>query len=110
MAARLTSVEARGVEIVATLEEVRDGGVMLPEVGELGPGTTIFCPWDSLPRVRDRPPWLAPPNEEPGPEEWEAYEMREVSAAEETTPEEPVERRREPSARTLERVVPIAQR
>jgi hypothetical protein len=108
--ARLTSVEARGVEIVATLEEVRDGGVMLSEVGELGPGTTIFCPWDSLHRVRDRPPWLAPPPEEPGPEEWEAYEMREVSAAEETTPEEPAERRREPSARTLERVVPIAQR
>ena len=109
MAARLTSVEARGVEIVATLEEVRDGGVMLSEVGELGPGRTIFCPWDSLHRVRDRPLARAPP-EEPGPEEWEAYEMREVSAAEETTPEEPVERRREPSARTLERVVPIAQR
>src|SRR4028119_111454 len=36
--------------------------------------------------------------------------MREVSAAEETTPEEPAERRREPRARTLARVVPVAQR
>ena len=35
--------------------------------------------------------------------------MREVST-EETSPEVPIERRREPSARTLERVVPIAQR
>jgi hypothetical protein len=53
VAARLTSVEARGVEIVATLEEVRDGGVMLlSEVGELGPGPIIFCPWDSLHRAR----------------------------------------------------------
>ncbi len=96
VAARLTSVEARGVEIVATLEEVRDGGVMLSEVGELGPGPIIFCPWDSLHWVRDRSPWLAPPHEEPGPEEWEAYEMREVSAAEETTPDEAAERCKEP--------------
>jgi hypothetical protein len=109
VAVRLNSVEARGVEIVATLEEVRDDGVVLSEVGELGPGPTMFCPWGSLHRVRDRPPWLAPPHEEPGPEEWEAYEMREISA-EEAAPDEPAERSREPSARTLERVVPIAQR
>ena len=109
VAIRLNSVEARGVEIVATLEEVRDDGVVLSEVGELGPGPTIFCPWDSLHRIRDRLPWLAPPHEQSGPEEWEAYEMREVSA-EETAPDEPTERRREYSARTLERVVPIAQR
>ena len=56
VAVRLNSVEARGVEIVATLEEVRDDGVVLSEVGELGPRPTIFCPWDSLHRVRDRPP------------------------------------------------------
>jgi hypothetical protein len=109
VAVRLNSVEARGVEIVATLEEVRDDGVVLSEVGELGPGPTMFCPWDSLHRVRERPPWLAPPHEEVGSEEWETYEMREVSA-EDTVPDEPAERRREPSARTLERVVPIAQR
>jgi len=109
VAVRLNSVEARGVEIVATLDEVRDDGVVLSEVGELGPGPTMFCPWNSLHRVRDRPPWLAPPHEEPGPEEWERYEMREV-LAEEEVPEPPPERRREPSARTLERVVPVAQR
>ena len=110
MAIRLNSVEARGVEIVATLEEVRHDGMVLSEVDELGPGPTILCPWDSLHRVRDRPPWLTPPHEEPGPEKWEAYEMQEVSAAEETMPDEPAELRMEPSARTLERVVPIAQR
>lgn len=109
VAVRLNSVESRGVEIVATLQEVRDDGVVLSEVGELGPGPTVFCPWDSLHRVRDRPPWLAPPHEEPGPEGWEACEMREVSA-EETVPDEPAECRRSPSAQTLERVVPIAQR
>ena len=53
VAVRLNSVEARGVEIVATLEEVRDDGVVLSEVGELGPRPTIFCPWDSLHRVRE---------------------------------------------------------
>ena len=109
VAVRLSSYEARGVEIVATLAEVRDDGVVLSEVGELGPGPTMFCPWDSLHRVRDRPPWLAPPHEEPGPEEWEAYEMREVPAEEEI-PDPPPERRREATAHTLERVVPVAQR
>lgn len=112
VAVRLNTVEARGVEIVATLEEVRDDGVVLSEVGELGPGPTVFCPWDSLHRVRDRPPWLAPPHEEPVPEEpetLEAYEMREVPA-EEFTPDPSTEQRRNPTARSLERVVPIAQR
>ncbi|MDP9487236.1 MAG: hypothetical protein M3Q49_15890 [Actinomycetota bacterium] len=112
VAVRLTSVEARGVEIVATLEEVRDDGVVLSEVGEIGPGPTMFCPWDSLHRVRDRPPWLAPPHEELAPEEpetQEAYEVREVPA-EELAPDPPTEHRRDPTARTLERVVPIAQR
>ncbi len=65
VAVRLTSVEARGAEIVATLEEVRDDGIVLSEIGELGPGPTMFCPWDSLGRVRDRPPWLRMPHEAP---------------------------------------------
>jgi len=109
VAVRLNSVEARGVEIIATLDEVRDDGLALSEVGELGTGPTMFCPWESLRRVRERPPWLAPPHEEPGPEEWESYELREIST-EEAGPEPPVEGRREPSTRTLERVAPIAQK
>ncbi len=112
VAVRLNSVEARGVEIVATLGEVRDDGVVLLEVGELGPGPTIFCPWDSLKRVRERPPWLRPPHEESEPgmasEGWEYYELREATA-EEAHPEQPAERPRV-SALALDRVVPIAQR
>ena len=105
VAVRLNSVEARGLEMVATLEEARDDGVILSEIGELGQGPTLFCPWDSLHRVRERPPWLAPPHEEPeeGMRSSETYEMREVAP-------EPAPERRRPSARTLERVVPVAQR
>ena len=58
VAIRLTNVEARGVELVATLAEVREDGVVLSEVGELGP--TMFCPWESLHRVRERPSPVAP--------------------------------------------------
>lgn len=114
VAIRLTNVEARGVEMVATLAEVREDGVVLSEVGELGPGPTMFCPWESLHKVRERPSWLRPPHEEPGdgpedPAGHESFELREVPAGEEE-PELPVERRRETSARNLERVVPIAQK
>ncbi len=114
VAIRLTNVEARGVEMLATLAEVREDGVVISEVGELGPGPTMFCPWESLHRVRDRPPWLLPPHEEPGDEpgdsaEYESFELREVPA-EEKRFEPHFERRREPSARNLERVVPIAQK
>jgi len=84
VAVRLNSVEARGVEIIVTLNEVRDAGLTLSEVGELGTGPTMFCPWES-------------------------YELREVSD-EEAVFEPPVEGYREPSARTLERVTPIAQK
>ena len=56
VAVRLTNVEARGVELVATLEEVREDGIVLSEVGELGPGPTMFCPWESLHQLRERPP------------------------------------------------------
>jgi hypothetical protein len=111
VAVNLNNVEARGVEIIATLDEVRDGGIVLSEIGELGPGPTMFCPWDSLRRVRERPWWLRPPHEEPGPEEpreQEFFELREATP-EESAPEPP-ERRRRASARNLDRVVPIAQR
>ena len=114
VAIRLTNVEARGVEMVATLAEVRGDGVVLSEVGELGSGPRMFCPWESLHQVGERPSWLRPPHEErgDGPEDpagHESFELREVSAGE-GGPEPPVERRRETSARNLERVVAIAQR
>ena len=112
VAVGLTNVEAASVEIIATLDEVRDDGIVLSEKGELGPGPTPFCPWDSLKRVRDRPPWLRMPHEEPdpgeAPQEQGFYELREATA-EEVAPATPVERRRV-SARNLERVVPIGQR
>jgi hypothetical protein len=51
VAVRLTNVEAQGVELIATLDEVRDDGIVLSEIGELGLGPTLFCPWDSLHRA-----------------------------------------------------------
>jgi hypothetical protein len=109
VAVRLKNVEAGGVEIIATLDEVRADGIVLREVGELGPGPTVFCPWRSLHRIRERPPFLRPPHEEleDGSEEGHV-EIREAPVGE-AGPRPPVERRREPSARTLERVVPVAQ-
>jgi hypothetical protein len=100
---------SNGVGIVATLDEVRDDGIVLSEMSELGPGPTMFCPWDSLRRIRNQPPFFIPPHEEPESDEYyELYEHREVSP-EEIEPEPPVEHRRT-SARHLERVVPIEQR
>jgi hypothetical protein len=100
---------SNGVGIVATLDEVRHDGVVLSEISELGPGPTMFCPWDSLRRVRDRLPWFMPPHDEPEPDEYyELYEHREVPP-EEIEPEPSVERRRA-SARNLDCVVPIGQR
>src|SRR5215218_6117067 len=104
VAVSLNNVEARGVELIGTLDEVRDDGIVLSEISELGPGPTMFCPWDSLRRVRDRLPWFMPPHEESKPDEYyELYEHREVPP-EEIEPEPPVERRRA-SARNLDRVV-----
>jgi len=105
VAVRLKNAETHGVEIVATLEEVRDAGVTLSGIGELGPGPTLFCPWESLERVRDRPPWLTSPHEGSG-----SYSAEQQYSAE-YDPEEfalPRERRPNPSASTLERVVSIA--
>ena len=98
------------MEIVATLEELRDDGVVLSEVGELGPGPTVFCPWESLHRIRERPPWLRPPREESEIDQGEGYVEIRGGQVGEAGPQPPVERRREPSARTLERVVPVAQK
>jgi hypothetical protein len=104
---RVAVALGNGVGIVALLEEVRHDGVVLSEISELGPGPTMFCPWNSLRRVR--PPSFMPPHEEPESDEYyELYEHREVSP-EEIEPEPPVERQRA-SARNLERVVPIGQR
>jgi hypothetical protein len=44
VAVRLTNVEAESLEIIATLDEVRDAGIVLSEIGELGPGPTMICP------------------------------------------------------------------
>ncbi len=112
VAVRLSTVEARSLEVIATLDEVREDGILLSEMGELGPGPTLHCPWDSLWRVRDRPAWLRPPHEESGlgeiDEPPEMFEMREV-VPEEATDASPHAARRNPSARTLQRVVPIGQ-
>ena len=95
--------------IIGTLDEVRDAGIVLSEIGELGPGPTLFCPWDSLRRVCERLSWLRPPHEEPGPEE--AQQEREFFELREVTPEEAApELRRLASAQNLARVVPLGQR
>ena len=44
VAVNLNDAEARGLEIIGTLEAVSDDGIVLSEVGELGPGPTLFCP------------------------------------------------------------------
>jgi hypothetical protein len=99
--------------LVAMLEEVRDDGVVLLQINELGPGPILFCPWDSLRQYSEWVPWLGPPNVRPVPggapqEYYDLYEWREA-LAEEVAPEPP-EQRRHASARYLDRVVPIAQR
>jgi hypothetical protein len=106
---KVTVVLSNGAGMVATLDEVRDDGIVLSEIGELLPGPTMFCPWDSLRRVRDRPPFFMLPHEKLESDEYyELYEHREASP-EEIEPEPYVECRRA-SARNLDRVVPIAQR
>lgn len=44
VAVRLNTVEARGLEMVATLEEARDDGLILSEIGELGQGRLYSVP------------------------------------------------------------------
>lgn len=96
IALKLSSAEALGVELLATLDRVRDDGVVISEIEELGSGPTLFVPWDSLRTVRDR---------EPQPQS-----SQETTPDEEEDETEMTSEYREPSARTLERVVPIAQR
>jgi hypothetical protein len=110
---RLTNVEAGSLEVIATLGEVRGDGIVLSEIGELGSGPRLCCPWDSLKRVQDRPPRLRIPHEEAElgeePQETEYYELygwREAPA-EEVMPE-PLQKR-QLFALNLERVVSIAQ-
>jgi hypothetical protein len=79
VAVGLDNGEQESVGIVATLEEVRDDGVVLLGISELGPGPTMFRPWDSLKRYSEWVPWLRPPHEEPVPDEdpqvyYELYE------------------------------------
>lgn len=49
---RLTSSEAQGAEILATLQNKDDDGITLSDIGELGPGPTMFCLWDAVRDVR----------------------------------------------------------
>ena len=49
--------------MLAKLEEVRDDGILLSEMSELGPRPTMFCPWDSLKRYSQWMPWLGMPHE-----------------------------------------------
>lgn len=110
----LKAAGAGSTELVAKLAELRDDGIVLADVNELGPGPTVFCPWDSLRSFRNRPPWLGPPEEAEAPAEVQPngdyYDVRESVPAAVVDPEPPVERRRSPSARTLEHVVPIARK
>lgn len=68
--------EAGGVEIVATLKEARGDGVILSEVIDIGPGPTMFCPWDAFRWDPGRPSWFEPPLD--GPEDRELYQIREI--------------------------------
>ncbi len=96
---RLASSEAEGVEILATLKEKNVDGITLSDIGELGPGPTIFCPWDAVRDVRLRA------------EEASEFQEAGVLSYEESGAEMEVsEPYRTPAARTLERVVPVAQK
>lgn len=92
---RLASIEARGVEIPATLDEIRDDGVALSQIGELGPGPITFCPWDSVGGIHPR---SAPPHD------------RMLEGATRGESETIPEGFRGTSVRTLQRVVPVVQK
>ena len=75
MVVRLASIEAMGAEVIATLDGIRADGVSLSRIGELGPGPTMFCPWDSIRQVRpqselDRMPHERAPEGAPEGEVW----------------------------------------
>lgn len=108
----LNSADAGGVEIFATLDEVRDDGIVLSQISDLVPGPTLLCPWESFQQAHDRPSWFMPPREEEvSGEELQIREVPEsVMPFEESDVLGRLPERREPSAGTLERVVPVAQR
>lgn len=95
VAVSLTTPEAQGIEITAKLQERGATGITLSETDELGVGPTIFCPWESVHDVLLIPPegLEALPDDE---------EAEETNAASEEPPSA--------SARTLERVIPVAQK
>ena len=108
---RLASIEARGAEILATLDEVRDDGVSLSGIGELGPGPTMFCPWDSIRQIRPRSAFDRTPYDEvpEGASESE-FRLEEQRSGVEPEPVPIPEGFRGASARTLRRVVPVVQK
>jgi hypothetical protein len=106
----LASIEAMGAEVLATLDEIRDDGVSLSRIGELGPGPTMFCPWDSIRQVRprselDRMPHDEMPEGAPEGKVW----MEELSGVG-PEPAPIPEGFRGASARTLQKVVPVVQK
>ncbi len=89
---KVAVVLGNGAGMFAALEEVRDDGIVLSEIDELGPGPTLVCPWDSLRRLREL--YYMPPHEVPEFDEYyELYEHREVSPGK-IEPEPYLERRR----------------
>ena len=77
---RVVVALSNGAGMVATLAEVRHDGLVISEISELVPGPTMFCPWNSLRRLRERLPWFMPPGEGPEPDEYyELYEHGEVT-------------------------------
>ena len=51
-------MDNRGRGVGSDAEGVRDDGIVLLEIGELGPGPTMFRPWDSPKRYSEWLPWL----------------------------------------------------
>lgn len=98
----LTNPEAEAIEISATLDEVREGGIRISHIGDIGQGPTMFCPWDSVRNVRSQTPENPPFGED-------EFGMLLPYGEPEDEADVP-ERLREPSAQTLERVVPVAQK
>lgn len=112
VAVGFNSADGGGVEVSATLQEVCKDGIVLSQIRDLVPGPTLFCPWGSFRQARDRSSWFKPPREEAVSEE--ELQIREVPEPgmlpRESDSQEPLLERRAPSARTLERVVPVTQR
>lgn len=98
----LDEPEASGMEILATLDEVGEDGIKVSFIAELGQGPVMFCPWTSVRDVRlqssSRPPF--------GDDEFGMLAPHGEPEDEANVPD----RLPRSSARTLERVVPVAQK